>query len=85
MENALAKDPLAGRHEMIKQEAIRMAHQAPSIKHVSVREWQTMKHTDLRAQQACEEIERRMLQQTAAPGRDGGERPEWNALHHLQV
>jgi hypothetical protein len=49
MEAALAKDPLAGRHEMIRQGHARLAKQAGSGHHnFSVREWQTVKHTELR-------------------------------------
>ncbi len=44
--------PLPRRHELARQEVMRLAKQAgPSTvphKHLSVREWQTQKHNDLR-------------------------------------
>ncbi|GIL85256.1 hypothetical protein Vretifemale_13861, partial [Volvox reticuliferus] len=85
LEEALAKDPLAGRHEIMRQQAVKLARNMNVNHHrFTVREWQTMKHTDLRALQAREELERRqherdksgMLDQDRSP-----ERPAWNALH----
>ncbi|GLI60502.1 hypothetical protein VaNZ11_002665 [Volvox africanus] len=85
LEEALAKDPLAGRHEIIRQQAAKLARNLNVNHHrFTVREWQTMKHTDLRALQAREEIERRLQERdkSGAPDQDHSpERPAWNALH----
>lgn len=60
IEAALAKDPLAGRHEIIKQEHMKAARAGRNAqphakadsgnqrRHFSVREWQNMKHNELR-------------------------------------
>lgn len=49
LEEALAKDPLAGRHEILRQEAIKMVKDNPaSIHSFSVKEWMTRKHSDMR-------------------------------------
>lgn len=47
---ALDRDPLAGRHEMMKQEQVKLAREAPTpaTHRWSVKEWQQMKHNDLR-------------------------------------
>ncbi|KAG2493032.1 hypothetical protein HYH03_008695 [Edaphochlamys debaryana] len=61
LEEALSKDPLAGRHEIIRQEAVKLARQTGHRKQrFSVLEWQTMKHQDLREKEAREEVTRRM-------------------------
>eukprot|EP00198_Chlamydomonas_reinhardtii_P000390 XP_001689725.1 predicted protein [Chlamydomonas reinhardtii] len=68
LEEALAKDPLAGRHEILRQEAIKMVKDNPaSIHSFSVKEWMTRKHSDMRAQHARDELERRMRERMGLP------------------
>ncbi|GIL55496.1 hypothetical protein Vafri_11071, partial [Volvox africanus] len=85
LEEALAKDPLAGRHEIMRQQAAKLARNMNVNHHrFTVREWQTMKHTDLRALQAREELERRLHERDKSGSPDeefSPERPAWNALH----
>ncbi|KXZ55121.1 hypothetical protein GPECTOR_3g273 [Gonium pectorale] len=86
LEEALARDPNAGRQELARQEQMKLAKQMGNNLHrFSVREWQTMRHTDLRALQAREEAERKARE--AARLANGGEpeRPEVTAYRWVQA
>lgn len=51
IERALDKDPLAGRHEIIKQEALkaaRLMNDRRVVASLSVKDWVTLKHKDIR-------------------------------------
>ncbi|EFJ40761.1 hypothetical protein VOLCADRAFT_99345 [Volvox carteri f. nagariensis] len=87
LEEALAKDPLAGRHEIMRQEAMKLARSLNVNRHhFTVREWQTMKHNDLRAQQAREELERRLQDRDKRDKshESDQDRPAWNSLYWSQ-
>ncbi|GAX76181.1 hypothetical protein CEUSTIGMA_g3625.t1 [Chlamydomonas eustigma] len=96
-EAALSKNPLAGRYEIIKQEKARRpttqmsqvtAKSGPPGMHkFSVREWQNMKHTDLRAlamKQRQEKAGTAARGRTAPAMNRGQETPSWDTLHWVK-
>lgn len=78
MEDALAKDPLAGRHEIIQQErkkAVKDDVELLDKGHRSVREWQNRKHLNLRAemrQLRKEREDRERAEKAWLAGKGGG-------------